>query len=70
MTEQRNKDVSVIQKRKEILFMGKSNSGKSSLLNEILGTKVCNVSKNPVDFNCREVQNISINMTWEKGYLL
>ena len=48
MTIQRKTDASVIKKKKEILFMGKSNSGKSSLLNAILGTKVCNVSKKPV----------------------
>jgi GTP-binding protein EngB required for normal cell division len=41
--------------------MGKSNSGKSSLINAILNTDVCNVSKNPVELT-RDPQNTSTSM--------
>lgn len=48
MTQQRKEDVGAIRKKKEVLFMGKSNSGKSSLVNRVLGTEAARVSRRPV----------------------
>lgn len=45
--EQYKKDKSLIQKPKEILFIGKGNVGKSSLVNEILQIDAARISKNP-----------------------
>ena len=46
--EQYEKDQKLIAKPKELMFIGKSNVGKSSLLNRLLGTDACRVSKRAV----------------------
>lgn len=48
LAEQKEKDKSLIKKSKEVLFLGQSNIGKSSLINKILQKDVCRISKHPV----------------------
>ena len=48
MEEQNKKDIGLIQKPKEIIFIGRSNVGKSSLLNRILNTNTLYTSRHPV----------------------
>ena len=42
-------DTVLVKKKKEIIFIGRSNSGKSSLINALFGKKVANVSKKQVN---------------------
>ena len=49
LDEQYAKDQKLISKPKEIIFIGKSNVGKSSLLNKLLESQACRVSKRAVD---------------------
>lgn len=42
-------DVKLIQKPKEVVFIGKANTGKSSLINKILDFPSCRISKKAVN---------------------
>jgi GTP-binding protein len=47
LCEQYNQDKKLIEKPREVLFVGKGNVGKSSLINEILNIDAARTSKNP-----------------------
>jgi GTP-binding protein EngB required for normal cell division len=45
LESQFEQDVKLIQKPKEVIFIGKANCGKSSLINKVLDFPSCRVSK-------------------------
>ncbi len=47
LQQQFEKDKHLLKTPKEILFIGKPNCGKSSLINDVLEFKSCRISKKP-----------------------
>ena len=49
LKKQYEEDTCFVKPAKEVLFVGRTNSGKSTLINKLLMTNICHTSRHPVN---------------------